>query len=65
MDNGRQMVLYGHMAARTGEGNTPPRAVRVPETLWQAAKAEARRRGESVTAAIVRFLRDYTNGEKP
>jgi len=58
--------LYGHMAARTGEGKTPPRSVRVSETLWQAALKEAKRRGESVSAAIVRFLHDYiNNGEKP
>jgi hypothetical protein len=53
-----------NMAARTGGGSTPNRAVRVPTDVWVAAKAEAKRRGETVSAAVVRFLRDYINGEK-
>jgi len=47
------------MAARTGRGETPPRSIRVPEDVWQAAKAEAERRGETVTDAILRFLIRY------
>ncbi len=39
--------------------HTPPRSVRVPDEVWEAAKAEAERRGESVTDAILRFLRRY------
>jgi hypothetical protein len=39
--------------------HTPPRSVRVPEDVWQAAKGEAERRGETVTDAIVRFLARY------
>jgi len=39
---------------------TPKRTIRVPNELWDAALDEAHRRGESVTVAIVRFLRDYT-----
>lgn len=39
--------------------HTPPRSVRIPDAVWQAAKAEAERRGETVTDAIVRFLRRY------
>ncbi len=38
---------------------TPPRSVRVPDDLWQAAAAEAERRGETITDAIVRALRRY------
>lgn len=38
---------------------TKPRSVRVPDDVWQAAQAEAKRRGESVTDAIVRALRRY------
>ena len=40
-------------------GPTPPRSVRIPDHIWQAAKAEAERRGETVTDAVVRFLKRY------
>ena len=40
-------------------GPTPLRSVRVPDDVWQAAKAEAERRGETVTDAVVRSLRRY------
>lgn len=43
---------------------TPKRTIRVPNDLWDAALDEAHRRGESVTVAIVRFLRDYVKGAK-
>lgn len=46
-------------AARTGRGNTPIRAIRVPEDVWRAAQAEAELRGESVSEAVVRFLKRY------
>lgn len=38
---------------------TPKRSVRVPDGLWEAAKAKAKSRGESVTAVIVRALKEY------
>lgn len=38
---------------------TPKRSVRVPDGLWEAAKQKARERGESVTAVIVRALKEY------
>ena len=41
------------------ETHTPPRSVRVPEDLWQAARARAAERGETVTDAIVRALERY------
>ena len=46
---------------RRGSGlvNTPPRSIRVPNDVWAAAKAEAERRGETVTDAVLRFLRRY------
>lgn len=43
---------------RAGQ-QTPPRSVRVPEDLWQAAKARAEDKGETVTDAIVRALKRY------
>lgn len=38
---------------------TPLRAVRVPDNVWQAAQAAAAANGESVTAVVVRALREY------
>lgn len=35
------------------------RAIRVEDELWRAAQRVAKDRGESLTAAIVRFLRRY------
>lgn len=40
--------------------STPSRNIRVSDDLWFAAQEEAVRRGESVSAAIIRFLADYT-----
>lgn len=39
---------------------TPIRNVRVPDDLWHAAQAEADSRNETVSAAIIRALRNYT-----
>lgn len=41
------------------ETHTPPRSIRVPDDVWRAAQAQAARRGETVTDAVVRFLRRY------
>lgn len=38
---------------------TPVRSVRVPDDLWAAVKAEAERRGETVTDVVVRALSTY------
>lgn len=38
---------------------TPARSVRVRPDLWDAAKAKADERGETVTDAIVRALERY------
>ena len=40
---------------------TPKHGVRIPNDLWEAAQEEAVRRGESVTAAINRFLSEYAS----
>lgn len=40
----------------------PGRTVRIPDDVWDAAKAEAERRGETLTAAILRFLTRYGRG---
>jgi macrodomain Ter protein organizer (MatP/YcbG family) len=52
------------MARREGAERdwTKPRSVRVPDDVWEAAKVEAERRGETVTDAVVRFLRRYGKG---
>lgn len=39
--------------------HTPPRSLRVPDKVWEDAKREAERRGETVTDAVVRFLTRY------
>jgi hypothetical protein len=39
--------------------HTPIRGVRVPDDVWEAAKAEAARRGETVTDAVLRALVRY------
>jgi hypothetical protein len=39
--------------------NTPMRGVRVPDDVWDAARAEAQRRKEPLARAIVRLLRTY------
>ena len=39
--------------------HTPPRSIRVPDAVWDAAKAKAAERGETVTDAVVRFLARY------
>lgn len=44
-----------------GHGPTPTRAIRVPDPLWTDAKRVAADRGESVNAAIVRFLERYVS----
>lgn len=46
------------------KGTTPPRSVRVPEDLWQAAKACAEGKGETVTDVLVRALTNYVRRNK-
>lgn len=43
---------------------TPIRNIRVPDQLWDAAKAEADSRNETVSAAIIRALRNYTRHQR-
>lgn len=38
---------------------TKARNVRIPDELWDAAKAKAEQRSETVTDAILRALRRY------
>lgn len=39
--------------------HTPPRSVRIPDALWNAAKTKADERGETVTDVIIRALERY------
>jgi len=41
---------------------TPPRTVRIPDPIWNAAKARAEREGTTVTAIILRALTRYAKG---
>jgi hypothetical protein len=43
--------------------HTPPRSIRIGEELWQAAKAKAAERGETVTDVIVRALERYVKAK--
>ena len=44
---------------------TPIRPVRVPDELWEAAKATAAERGETVTAVLLRALNEYVTPTPP
>lgn len=37
----------------------PQRVIRVPDRLWEAAKAKADERGETVSEAVRKFLERY------
>jgi predicted HicB family RNase H-like nuclease len=38
---------------------TMPRALRIPDEVWQAALTKARAEGTTLTAVVVEFLRKY------
>lgn len=58
------MPYGGEVTPRGPKGTyTPPRSIRVPDPLWSKVQAEADRRGETVTAATIRFYERYVNGE--
>jgi len=38
---------------------TPTHSVRVPQELWDAVRAKAKKRGETVTDVILRALKAY------
>lgn len=44
---------------------TPARSVRVPQTLWDAAKTAAAGREETVTDVVVRALEEYVTDPPP
>jgi hypothetical protein len=44
---------------------TPLRSIRVPTDVWRAAQAKAEERGETLTEAIIRFLRRYAAKPTP
>jgi predicted HicB family RNase H-like nuclease len=50
---------------RPKTGTTPLRNVRIADDLWDAAKAAAAHRGETVTDVIERALRDYVGAPDP
>ena len=45
--------------------HTPPRTIRIPDDEWQAAKAAAERRGETVTDVVRAALRRYVMRTPP
>jgi predicted HicB family RNase H-like nuclease len=38
---------------------TPTHSVRVPQELWDAVRAKAKRQGETITDVIIRALKRY------
>jgi hypothetical protein len=44
---------------------TPVRTVRVPDDIWQALRARADERGETVTDVVLRALRRYLGEYDP
>ncbi|MGN6405677.1 hypothetical protein [Sinomonas sp.] len=44
---------------------TTPRAIRIPDDLWDAALAIARERSETLSQAIRRFLEEYVKPQPP
>jgi antitoxin component of RelBE/YafQ-DinJ toxin-antitoxin module len=53
------------MVSRKRETHTPNRVVRVEDELWDAAKAKAAERGETVSDAIRRALKRYVASKTP
>lgn len=47
--------------ARPATGKTPLRNIRVPDELWDAAMAEAKGEGRSLTDVIIGDLHRYVN----
>lgn len=47
--------------ARPATGKTPLRNIRVPDELWNAAMAEAKAEGRTLTDVIVSDLHRYVN----
>lgn len=41
---------------------TMPRSLRIPDDVWQAALARAKREDTTLTAVVVRFLTRYGKG---
>jgi len=46
---------------RPATGVTPVRNLRVPDGIWEPAKAKAKAEGHTLTAVITEFLTDYIN----
>jgi hypothetical protein len=44
--------------------HTPPRSVRIPDPVWDAARERAQREGTTVSAVILRALQRYGKGGK-
>jgi hypothetical protein len=50
---------------RPATGVTPRRNLRVPDDVWDAAKAKAAAEGTTVSAVIVAALREYAGLPRP
>lgn len=52
-----RLVPFG--AVPPNKPKTPTHSVRVPQDLWDAVRAKAKRRGETITDVILRALKAY------
>jgi hypothetical protein len=53
------------VVSRKRDTHTPNRVVRVEDELWDAAKAKAAERGETVSDAVRRALKRYVASKPP
>ena len=56
------MIKVGYIKM-PNEDNKPARSIRVSDKLWNAVKKKAAKNEESVSAVVIRALRDYIKGK--
>lgn len=52
-----RLLAFG--AVPPNKPKTPTHSVRVPQELWDAVRAKAKRQGETITDVIIRALKRY------
>jgi predicted HicB family RNase H-like nuclease len=52
-----RLLAFG--AVPPNQPKTPTHSVRVPQDLWDAVRAKAKRQGETITDVIIRALKRY------
>jgi hypothetical protein len=60
------LYTYGRIVmAKAKWTNTPQRSIRIPDDVWEKAKATAEEWDTSVTVLIVAFLQSFRKGVRP